>query len=159
MQDTCWIQLLLLATLSTVDRPLRFHNTEPLGAQTCSSASMIMSACESQKLQRRTFVHKQDPTDHLTELQVEHFKCTPEPKSIFCCRSDSCQSSTRCSCQREKAIDQFPSYHFSKVRNSSQIQTAITLLPLHLSEVRTSEAVNLSIPRLIHQGSHPRTQS
>ena len=41
MQDACWIQLLLLATLSTVDRPLRFHNTKPLGAQTCSSASMI----------------------------------------------------------------------------------------------------------------------
>ena len=43
----------------------------------------FMSACESQKLKRRTFVHKQDPTDHQTELQVEHFKCTPEPKSIF----------------------------------------------------------------------------
>ena len=83
MQDTCWIQLLLLATLSTVDRPLRFHNTETPG---CTNLQFCFNdhECMRKSKMRKTNVHAQtNPTDHQTELQVEHFKCTPEPKSIF----------------------------------------------------------------------------
>ena len=80
MQDS-WIQLLLLAHVSTVDRPLRTHNCAPLGLLTCSSTCSLdwSAASNPQKSTQDSKQHEQRCSEQLRRAN----QC-----KLFSCRSD-----------------------------------------------------------------------
>ena len=117
--------------------------------------------CMRKSKMRKTNVHAQTTFNWSSNWTASWtLQMHPGSEINFCCRSDSCQSSTRCSCQREKALINSRHITFQKweIPRRSKLRSH-HITSLHLSEVRTSEAVHLLIPRLLHQGSHPRTQS
>ena len=97
-------------------------------------------------------------TNHRTELQVEKSHVQPRAEHIFAA------DRTRVGASRNAPVSEkrhwsIPVISLVKSEKFLADPNCDHTTSLHLSEGRTSEAVMVLIPRLIHPRSHPRTQS